>query len=273
MKFTLMTINLRYGTANDGDHAWEYRRPIMMQMLQEYHPDIFGVQEGLRFQLDEIIEALPGYACFGEGRDGLDGSEHNAIFYNAHKLYCIEGNTMWLSETPNIVGSKSWESSLPRIATWGRFQVKSTGVPFYFYNAHFDHRSEQARSNSAKLVWSHVRDKDDISFMTGDFNCTKESFAWQYLTGKTNSDTGETGGFADLWHKAEERINPVATFHGFKGPHESNHRIDWILMKPELSVMKAETVIYQKNGLYASDHFGVYAEIEMPDERSDKVKS
>ena len=119
MKLTLMTFNLRYGTANDGEHIWENRRPIIEEMLQEYHPDILGVQEGLRFQLDQLIEVLPGYAVFGEGRGGLDRSEHTAIFYNVHQLYCLEGHTFWLSETPEIPDSKSWESSLSRLTTWG----------------------------------------------------------------------------------------------------------------------------------------------------------
>ncbi len=270
MKLTLMTINLRYGTANDDEHVWENRRPIMMEMLRKYSPDIFGVQEGLRFQLDEIIEALPGYACFGEGREGLDKSEHVAIFYNVHRVYCLEGHTFWLSETPEVPGSISWESSLSRLASWGRFQVKSTGVPFYFYNTHFDHRSEQARRESAQLVWSRVQDKKDITFLTGDFNCAEQSFAWQYLTGKTDVDGG-TGNFLDVWHVAEEQKNPVSTVHGYRGPQEANHRIDWILMRPALRVMKAETVIYQKNDLYASDHFAVYAEVEMPDERQASI--
>lgn len=263
MKLKVMTVNLRYGTANDGPQAWENRRHIMIEMLREYHPDIFGVQEGLRFQLDEIIEGLPGYACFGEGRDGIDVSEHVAIFYNVNSIYCIEGHTFWLSETPEVPGSKSWESSLSRLATWGRFQVKSTGVPFYFYNTHFDHRSENARSESAQLVWSRLREKQDITFLTGDFNCTEESFAYQYLTGKTKNDKGQAGDFIDAWHAAEVQKNPVSTYHGYRGPMEENTRIDWILMRPALRVLEAGTVIYQRDGLYASDHFPVYAEVEM----------
>jgi endonuclease/exonuclease/phosphatase family metal-dependent hydrolase len=266
MKLTLMTINLRYAGANDGEHVWENRRPIMAEMLREYHPDIFGVQEGMRPQLDDLIEALPGYAVFGEGRDGLDRSEHVAIFYNVHRVYCLEGHTFWFSETPEVPGSKSWESSLPRLATCGRFQVKSTGMPFYFLNTHFDHRSELARQQSAQLVWSRVRDRQEPTFLTGDFNCTEESFAWQYLTGSADLDDGEAGYFIDVWHAAEERKNPVSTYHGYRGPQEENIRIDWILMRPALRVLRAETVIYQKNGLYASDHFAVYAEVEMPDQ-------
>ena len=268
MKLTLMTINLRYGTANDDEHAWENRRPIMAEMLREYQPDIFGVQEGLRFQLDELIEALPSYACFGEGRGGLDESEHNAIFYNVHRLYCLEGHTFWLSETPEIPGSKSWESSLSRLASWGRFQVKSTGVPLCFCNTHFDHRSELARQESAKLIWSRVRDRQEITFFTGDFNCAEQSFAWQYLTGQVEAND-EAGDFVDVWHAAEEQRNPVSTYHVYRGLQEANVRIDWILMRPELRVLKAETVIYQRNGMYPSDHFPVYAEVEIPDEREE----
>ena len=91
-----------------------------------------------------------------------------------------------------------------------------------------------------------------------------------YLTGGSNVSDGEAGGFTDAWHVAEERKNPVSTGHGYRGPREENRRIDWILMRPALRVMKAETVIYQRNGLYASDHFAVYAEVEMPDERAEE---
>jgi endonuclease/exonuclease/phosphatase family metal-dependent hydrolase len=56
MKITLMTINLRYGTANDGEYVWENRRHVMIDMLREYHPDIFGVQEGLRFHFPVYAE-------------------------------------------------------------------------------------------------------------------------------------------------------------------------------------------------------------------------
>jgi endonuclease/exonuclease/phosphatase family metal-dependent hydrolase len=262
MKFTLMTINLRYGTAKDNEHIWENRRPVMMEMLREYSPDIFGVQEGLRFQLDEIIEALPGYACFGEGRNGLDKSEHVAIFYNVSRIYCIAGHTFWLSETPEIPGSESWDTSLSRHISWGRFQVKSSGVPFCFYNTHFDHRSELARRESAKLVWDRIREKQEITFLTGDFNCTNESFTWQHLTGNID---GKAGDFTDVWYSAEERKNPVSTYHGYGDPQKANRRIDWILIRPALRVPKVETVIYQKNGIYPSDHFAVYAEVEMPD--------
>lgn len=247
--------------AKDGDHCWENRRPVMVSMLKEYQPDIFGVQEGLRPQLDYLIDSLTDYACFGEGRDGLDKSEHVAIFYNVKKIYCIEGHTFWLSETPEIPGSKSWETSLPRLVTWGRFQLKSTGTAFYLYNTHFDHRSEQARQQSAKLVWSRIKAKNDITFLTGDFNCTEQSFAWKYLTGDPEIDEEDKGDLIDLWHSAEKQINPVSTYHGYKGALEANERIDWILARPALKVLQAETVVYQKNGFYPSDHFAVYAEV------------
>ena len=269
MQLSLMTINLRYGTANDGEHTWANRRNAMFRMLQEYEPDVFGVQEGLRFQLEELVEALPGYACFGEGRYGLDDNEHSAIFYNVHRVHCLEGHTFWLSETPEVVGSSSWESSLPRLVTWGRFQTKPTGEPFYLYNTHFDHRSELARQKSAELVWLHARDRQDVTFLTGDFNCTEESAAWQFLTGMRQGN--DSGDFIDAWHIAERQENPVSTYHGYRGPLAENVRIDWVLLRPALRVLKAETVVYQVDGFYPSDHFAVYVEVEMPGKERESV--
>ncbi|MGB9596826.1 MAG: hypothetical protein ACPL7B_11140, partial [Candidatus Poribacteria bacterium] len=101
------------------------------------------------------------------------------------------------------------------------------------------------------------------TFLTGDFNCTEQSFAWKYLTGDSEIDEENKGDFIDLWHSADERINPVSTYHGYKGPLEANERIDWILARPSLKVLKAETVVYQRNGFYPSDHFAVYVEISI----------
>jgi len=256
MLLKLMTLNVRYGTANDGEHIWSNRRAAMFEMLRTYTPDVFGVQEALRFQLDELLEALPGYACFGEARYGLDDNEHSAIFYHQRTIHCLEGHTFWLSETPEIPGSQSWESSLPRLATIGRFQRKADGKPFTLCNTHFDHRSELARKKSAELLWNGVRAHQDATFVTGDFNCTEDSAAWKYLT-------QTPGEFVDAWHVAEERVNPVSTYHRYRGPLEENVRIDWILMRPRMQVPHAETVVYQRDGFYPSDHFAVFARVDL----------
>ena len=41
----VISYNIRYGAADDGDNSWEFRRPASIAMLQEQDPEIFGLQE------------------------------------------------------------------------------------------------------------------------------------------------------------------------------------------------------------------------------------
>jgi|GEM_PF-3217292 len=65
-----MTFNIRYGTADDGPDHWEKRRDLLFQTVKQYGPDVIGLQEALRFQLDEMEQAVGGYAEIGTGREG-----------------------------------------------------------------------------------------------------------------------------------------------------------------------------------------------------------
>jgi hypothetical protein len=47
-----------------------------------------------------------------------------AIFYRRARFELLETKDYWLSETPEVVGSKSWGSSLPRMVTWARFRIR-----------------------------------------------------------------------------------------------------------------------------------------------------
>ena len=47
----VMSFNVRYGTAKDGDHIWENRRDAACAMILDQRPAVFGVQGALDFQL------------------------------------------------------------------------------------------------------------------------------------------------------------------------------------------------------------------------------
>ena len=47
----VMSFNVRYGTAKDGDHVWENRKDAACAMILDQRPAVFGVQEALDFQL------------------------------------------------------------------------------------------------------------------------------------------------------------------------------------------------------------------------------
>ena len=44
---TIMTFNIRYGTAEDGTNSWYYRAGAVIDMINDQKPDLIGMQEAL----------------------------------------------------------------------------------------------------------------------------------------------------------------------------------------------------------------------------------
>lgn len=247
----VMSFNVRYATANDGENAWPQRRDILIETIQQFGPDILGTQECLELQADYIAGKLPEYRWFGVPRSARPLDEMTAVFYKKDTIEPIETGTFWLSEYPNIPGSKSWDSSLPRIATWAKFLHKRNGQILYYYNTHLDHRGPQAREESAKLLLQHIaaRNSDFPVILTGDFNTAENSNPWKTLTG---------GGLQDAWLAATDKSGPEGTFHNFRGiENVGDARIDWLLFRGPLSVERMDCITFNKEGKYPSDHFPI----------------
>jgi endonuclease/exonuclease/phosphatase family metal-dependent hydrolase len=204
-------------------------------------------------QLNDLKNTLPNYNWIGGNR-----GKNSAIFYKEKIYSLLEHDQFWLSDTPEVIRSKTWGNKIPRMVTWAKFLDKKSNKQFYFVNTHFDHKSANAREKSSELVLKVTKEFDPKLpvILAGDFNAGPDSLPHQILT----SD----GEFDDLWETAETRINEdFGTFNGFddptgKGP---NKRIDWILGKGNLTANEIEIVDYQKNGQFPSDHFPVFADI------------
>ena len=65
----VMTFNIRYGTANDGENSWDKRQELVYGVLRQHRPDVVGMQEALRFQIDQVRAAVPQYGEIGVGRE------------------------------------------------------------------------------------------------------------------------------------------------------------------------------------------------------------
>ncbi|MEN6427543.1 MAG: endonuclease/exonuclease/phosphatase family protein [Phycisphaerales bacterium] len=123
----VMTFNIRYGSADDKQDSWPNRREMVYDVLRRHDPDVVGLQEALRFQIDEIRAALPQYGEIGVGReDGKTEGEYSAILYRKDHLALDDSGTFWLSDTPEVPGSISWNSACRRVCTWGRFLPKGS---------------------------------------------------------------------------------------------------------------------------------------------------
>ena len=184
----VMSFNVRYGTARDGENHWEKRKDLLIGTIQAFAPDLLGTQEMLDFQRDFLAAALPGHAALGVGReDGRAKGEMTAVYYRRDRFELLEGGHFWLSETPDQPGSKSWDSSLPRMATWVRLRDRRApaGLPVLFINTHFDHQGAQARLESARLLRTRVETAASSNrvVVTGDFNAGEGSPPYLALFG------------------------------------------------------------------------------------------
>lgn len=252
-ELSVMSFNIRYGSANDGNNAWDLRRDVVANTIREYGPDIFGTQECLLFQAQYLDNALTEYEHFGVGRERNGGGERMEIFYKTNILAPIETGNFWLSETPSVPGSRSWKSANIRMVTWAKFYHLKSKQFFYYLNTHFDHRSEEARAGAAALLAKFIQKlpKDAAVILTGDFNSDAErSEPWRILTRKAMRDS---------WLDAEKRVGPEVTWSGFKPPSDSVNRIDWILYRGPLDVLRCETVTYNEDNRFPSDHYPVFA--------------
>lgn len=250
----VLTYNIRYPNPQDGVNFWDNRRDASIAMLRAVSPDLIGTQELFFRQGDDIVKALPEYGWLGNSRQGIHEGEYMGVFYRKERFELLEMGQFWLSETPDVPASMSWNVSLPRMVTWVRLKDKRTGKPFYFLDTHFAHRGqdEPARAASAKVIAGFLAKlpKDVPVILTGDFNTTPEKEAHKTITAF----------LTDAWDAAAERKGPVGTFHGFRGGEKGENRIDWILFRAPWKVALAETITMHDGEKYPSDHYPVLAE-------------
>lgn len=268
----VMTFNIRYGTADDGDNAWPKRREMLFDVIRAHDPDILGVQEALRFQLDELHAALPQYTEVGVGRDdGKTKGEYSAILYRTDRFTVAPGQsgTFWFSDTPDKPGSKSWGNHITRICTWAELRERGVpgggkaGTPICFYNLHLDHQSENSRQKSVRLLIdriTHRKDANAMTIVTGDFNCGESSVGIREMKAATDTWPGLVDSYRVV-HPTQP-ASEVGTFHAFKG-NTDHDKIDYIFVPRSAKVLGAEIDHTSRDGHYPSDHFPVSATIDL----------
>lgn len=259
----VMTFNIRYGTAEDGPDAWPLRRGLVMEVIQTHRPHVLGVQEALRFQLDDIHRAIGGYGEVGVGRDdGQEAGEYSAILYDTERLEVDDQGTFWLSDTPEVPGSVSWGNRITRIASWAHFRDLIDGDAFYLYNTHWDHRSQPSRDSSAVLLLRRIADRSaaDPVIVTGDFNAGETNSAFRtLLKGDTNAPGAPD--LLDTFREIHPNATNVGTHNGFVYGDDDGDKIDAVLISSDWDVLGASIVRTARDGRYPSDHYPVTARI------------
>jgi len=253
----VMSFNVRYAAKSDGPDIWENRRDFMVATIRKHNPDLIGTQELLYAQGQYLDQAMAEYQWFGVSRRGNQEDEHMGVFYRTDRLTLVDSGNYWLSLTPERAGSSAWSMSLPRMVTWGLFELKSNKQRFLFTNTHFAHRREDdhARLMSARIIAHRLSMYEESMplVVTGDFNAPASGPTYETLTALMK----------DAWTTAAKKSGPEGTFHGFKGTPGAA-RIDWILYRAPWKAAEAHTLTDNRDGRYPSDHFPILAVFELP---------
>jgi endonuclease/exonuclease/phosphatase family metal-dependent hydrolase len=257
-QFKLGTFNIRYDNKRDSGNLWVDRAPAVSALIRFHDFDVFGTQEGLKNQLDDISNALPEYKRYGKGRDdGIEKGEHSAIYYKKDAFKLLKQGDFWLSQTPDKP-SLGWDATCcNRICSWVYLQHVKSGKKFYFFNAHFDHQGKEARINSSTLILSKIKEiagNEPVVF-TGDLNGSHTS---EWYLSLVNS-----GLVHDSFKDVKYPYLNNASFNSFGSTKGRYDVIDHIFLSKHFKADKWGVLTDTYHGKFPSDHFPVLSVVTL----------
>ncbi len=257
----VMCFNIRHGKGRDGDNRWQQRSYLVAETIRMFDPDLLGCQEVLDFQFEFLARLLPSHGIHGVGRiDGKTKGEYEPILYRRERFELLDSGHFWLSERPEAPGSKSWNTSHTRMVSWVLLKDrKHEGTKIAFLNTHFDHISEQARLESARLIRKRAEAfmaKGIPIIISGDFNATEDQQPYASLVSGYRSNGAP---LIDAFRMANPtRLPGESTSSRWVGKRKGS-RIDWILHSQEFTTLQSVINHTMDNGRYPSDHYPVQA--------------
>ena len=257
----VMSFNIRYGRANDGENRWVKRDSLVAETIRVFGPDLLGLQEALPFQCQFLKQQFPEFDFVGRGREVKpDQGEFCAIMYRRERFEKKDEGHFWLSETPQTPGSRSWDSALPRMVTWVRLMDRDTESEFIFANTHYDHIGQQARIASSEIIrkWLAKFPQTPV-VITGDFNSAIGSKPYQQLLDGGSPELSLVDTYRAIYPQATEREGTSSRWNG----NRSGARIDWILHSKQFRTLNAAIDYHNDQGQYPSDHYPVQATLRL----------
>ena len=257
----VMSFNIRYGAAKDGVNHWKNRSYLVAETIKMFDPDLLGAQEVLEFQAEFLREVLPDFEFHGVGRqDGTNKGEFVPVLFRKDRFNMNDSGHFWLSETPEVAGSKSWDSSLPRMVSWVQLSdLKNNGAKLIFLNTHFDHRGKTARLESARLIRKRAEEimgKGIPFIITGDFNTTEDGEPYAELILGNEP-------IIDSFRQANPKRSPNESSSSRWAGNREGTRIDWILHSQEFTTLQSVINYTHEGERYPSDHYPVEAIVRL----------
>jgi len=223
-------------------------------MIEDLHPEIFGVQEAYSYQVEYLTSHLKDYKSIGVGReDGKSEGEHMSIFYDTTRIKLLKWGTFWLSETPDSP-SLGWDAACRRTATWAFMEDTRAGKKFFYVNTHLDHVGVNARINGLNLIVdkiAQINPEGVPMILTGDFNVEPGDPSLEKLDKRMTSA-----------REAAKSSDKGTTFNDW-GDERSFATLDYVYYSGFKGASLFEVVRKPYAGhKYVSDHYPVRAVLE-----------
>lgn len=259
----VMSFNVLNGRAGRA-RRWNWRKEAVAAAIRTFDPDLLSAQEVHDFQAEYLRAQLPDYQFLSPGRyERWTAGECVAVLFRSSRFEKLREGHFWLSDTPDLPGSRDWFSLTPRVVFWVQLRdVAHGGVPVFCFTVHLDPISTRARTRSAQLLRRRIVAEAGATpaIVAGDFNANAGRKAYRILLG-----TPDAGGLRLL--DSYRCAHPVparneGTWHASRGVR-LRRRIDWILHTPHFRTVSAAIDRAKRNGLYPSDHYPVTAVLRL----------
>ena len=275
------SYNIRYVAGDKGtENDWTKRRDDLVALVRSFNLDAFGLQEVDPEQIQYLREKMPGYGFVGEHRNpDRKSGEASPVAYRKDRFDLVGTKTFWLSETPDVPGSKtkSWGAACRRVCTYAVLSDKRTGKRLCYVNAHLDHYSATANAKGMRLILDRMNEfaAGIPVVFTGDHNCGEMSKTAEMASSVLKnalyaSESPPKGPWLtlclfprrDSLIPCEEAMKtPILERVSKEGRKKFGIRIDYIYVSSGVRVLDYKTDATLRPGLdlYPSDHFPVVA--------------
>jgi len=261
-RIKLLTLNVwnRQG-------PWDARLALIRAELEQLAPDVVGLQEVLGAadqpsQAHDIAADL-GYECFYAPAWDMGGgvSFGNAIL-SRHPLVDTE------------VLALDTDRGESRGGAFARLDAPCGQVPVFCTHLNWKLHETHVRTAQVKAIAAFVKQRAPMDgfppVVMGDMNADPDADEMRFLRGLTGLG-GKGVYFADCWavcNPAEPGYTYARDNTYALRTHEPSRRIDYIYVRGPDRRLRGEPLSCKlvfnraQNGVFPSDHYGVYAEIQ-----------
>ncbi|WP_043631242.1 endonuclease/exonuclease/phosphatase family protein [Nonomuraea candida] len=260
----IATLNLwaRHG-------SWPERRDVLIAGLRALSPDLVAFQESVvTDDYDQAIDLLgPGYHVVHQSDGEADGTRASI----ASRLPLAATRQLRQVVTPRVNPAE--------FSGWAGLAEVLAPEPLLFVNHKPSHRLGHERERelqavrTAELIEEVLGDRRMHVVVAGDFDAPPESASVRFWSGLQSLE-GVSVAYRDVWQWAHPDdpghtftpVNPLVR--GGNWPLETGRRIDYLFVRchgngPTLRLVNCRQIFDRPvHGVWASDHFGLVADLE-----------